>query len=152
MYGLLRVNGVDFPKIKDDPVRPHLSFAFRTGCDREIYYLHDEKQLKVGAVICVAYTNEVPTSEYELDLFSQAACQDDQHGSIAVFYTVWSYDKGCGRDIIFRLAGNLKNYKGIKRFVTLSPKTEMAEKFHLGNGAIVLQRNETTDNYEYLNV
>jgi len=149
MYSLLRVNGVNFSKIKDDPVRPHLSFAFRTECGREIYYLYDEMQSKYGAVICVAYTNEVPTSEYELELFSQISCQDNQHGSIAVFYTVWSYDKGCGRDIIFRLAKNLKNYKGIKRFVTLSPKTEMAEKFHLSNGAFLLSKNKETDNYEY---
>ena len=37
----------------------------------------------------------------------------------------------------------------IKRFVTLSPKTEMAKKFHLRNGATELQENETTVNFEY---
>jgi len=38
------------------------------------------------------------------------------------------------------------------RFVTLSPKTEMARKFHHSNGAITLSENEVTDNYEYRNV
>jgi hypothetical protein len=40
----------------------------------------------------------------------------------------------------------------IKRFVTLSPKTEMAKRFHLKNGAIVFRENEETVNYEYIRV
>jgi hypothetical protein len=31
----------------------------------------------------------------------------------------------------------------------LSPKTEMARKFHMKNGAVELQENDTTINYEY---
>ena len=41
-------------------------------------------------------------------------------------------------------------FPNITRFVTLSPKTEMAEKFHLRNGAVVFRENEETINYEYL--
>jgi len=38
----------------------------------------------------------------------------------------------------------------VKRFITLSPQTEMARRFHLRNGAVVLQVNTTSVNYEYL--
>jgi hypothetical protein len=37
----------------------------------------------------------------------------------------------------------------VTTYVTLSPKTEMARKFHLKNGAEVFQENETTVNYLY---
>jgi len=37
----------------------------------------------------------------------------------------------------------------IKRYVTLSPKTEMAKNFHLKNGAKWIAENETTNNFEY---
>ena len=40
----------------------------------------------------------------------------------------------------------------LKRFVTLSPKTELAKRFHLKNGAIVYRENDETVNYEYQNV
>jgi hypothetical protein len=33
--------------------------------------------------------------------------------------------------------------------VTLSPKTEMARRFHLKNGAIIFRENIETINYEY---
>ena len=35
------------------------------------------------------------------------------------------------------------------RLVTLSPKTKMARRFHLNNGAVLLKENKYTDNYEY---
>jgi hypothetical protein len=34
--------------------------------------------------------------------------------------------------------------------VTLSPKTNLARRFHLKNGAIVFRENIDTTNYEYL--
>jgi hypothetical protein len=37
----------------------------------------------------------------------------------------------------------------IKRFVTLSPKTEMAKNFHHKNGAITYRENQESVNYEY---
>ena len=37
----------------------------------------------------------------------------------------------------------------IQRFVTLSPKTDMAHRFHIGNGAGILRENASTINYEY---
>ena len=69
------------------------------------------------------------------------------------FYTIWSYAPGAGRKLIFDAVEHIKqNNKDITRFVTLSPKTDMAKKFHTRNGAIVFRENEETVNYEYKTV
>ena len=53
------------------------------------------------------------------------------------------------------IENSLTNIKLIKktyhlnRLITLSPLTEMARKFHLSNGAVQIQVNETTQNFEY---
>lgn len=143
--------------VKDDPVRPHLTTDYRTSSHREVYALYEDKYAEfdnpdedIKAVICVAYTNEVPKDEYELDYFSQAACQDGQKGHIAVFYTVWSYSKGAGREIVNTVAKQLHDSERATRFVTLSPLTEMAERFHIRNGAKLLQKHKTCQNFEYI--
>jgi hypothetical protein len=133
---------------KDDPVRPHLSALFRTAPGREAFVLEDDDTGKPRAVICVAYTNQVPQDERELDYFSQAAHQEDEQGSIAVFYTVWSYDRGAGREIVFA-AQDHTQARGCSRWVTLSPLTEMAERFHIKNGAVLHSRHSTCQNFEY---
>ena len=70
--------------------------------------------------------------------------------SIAIFYTIWSYDKGCGRKMLFNAVDWLqKNRPKIKRFVTLSPKNNMARNFHLKNGAKELSVNSDSLNFEY---
>ena len=142
--------------IKDDPVRPHLNADFRTSGHREVYALYEDKYAEqhfpdndIKAVICVAYTNEVPKDEHELDLYSQQACQDGQRGNIAVFYTVWSYSKGAGREIVNTVAKQLHNEKRAERFITLSPLTDMAERFHLRNGAELLEKHNSCQNFEY---
>ena len=142
--------------IKDDPVRPHLTTDFRTSSHREVYALYEDKYAEqhfpdndIKAVICVAYTNEVPKDEHELDLYSQQACQDGQRGNIAVFYTVWSYSKGAGREIVNTVAKQLHNEKRAERFITLSPLTDMAERFHLRNGAELLEKHNSCQNFEY---
>lgn len=133
---------------KDDPVRPHLPLAWRVQAGREVYGLENDEGI-IEAVICVGYTNDVPLTENELDYYSQAASQDGQHGDIAVFYTVWSYTKGAGRRMVLETAEYLKETKGIQRFVTLSPLTEMAERFHLKNGAVLLDKGTECQNFEY---
>jgi len=135
---------------KDDPVRPHLSPQFRTSLGRESFVLWNKDASQVRAVICCAYTNEVPITEFELDLFSQAAAADETiPPRIAVFYTVWSYDRGAGRDIVFAARDHARDYRHCTRYVTLSPLTEMAEQFHLKNGAVLLDRGDTCQNFEY---
>jgi hypothetical protein len=53
-----------------------------------------------------------------------------------------------GRNIVFE-ALDLAKERGMTQFVTMSPKTDMAEKFHLSNGATLLAENESTNNFEY---
>jgi len=38
----------------------------------------------------------------------------------------------------------------VKRFVTLSPPTELARRFHIRNGANIFRVNEQSVNYEYI--
>jgi hypothetical protein len=132
--------------LKDDPVRPHIPAEFRIKKPNQVWVLEDDFSGEIDAIICVAYTNGVPTTEKELAEFC------DKDGDIAVFYTVWSYTKGAGRDIVFGVARQIKQTRKVSRYVTLSPKTEMARKFHLANGAIVLQENPESVNYEYLEI
>lgn len=127
--------------IKDDPVRPKISLINRINENSEIAVLIDSQPL---AVICIKYLNYVPTTEDDLYIIVK-------NPHIAVFYTVWSYHSGSGREIISLIKPYIEHTRPfIKRFITLSPKTEMAKKFHLKNGAIILQENKTTVNYEYL--
>ena len=136
---------------QDDPVRPHIPADQRIQPGKDVFVLRDDKE-NITAVICIAYTNAVPKDEKDLEYYAQAASQDGQHGSIAVAYTVWSYSKGAGREIILEAAKHIKETKGVTRFVTLSPLTDMAERFHLRNGAFLLNKGEECQNFEYENV
>ena len=124
----------------DDPVRPHIPYAFRITDNRKAFMLlGDDDQPR--AIICTAFTKDVATTEQQLT----------EPGNTAMFYTVWSYDRGAGRDIVFAVSDWIRqNMPEVNRFVTLSPPTEMARKFHLKNGAIELQHNGETVNYEYV--
>ena len=136
--------------IKDDPVRPHLPVFWRVDPNREVYVLEDTETNEVQAVICAAFCNQVPTDEGKLEKFSTPTASDEPIGDIAVFYTVWSYKPGAGRELVLGAAKLIKDTMPVKRFITLSPQTEMARRFHLRNGAVVLQVNTTSVNYEYL--
>lgn len=128
---------------RDDPVRPHIPMAWRIANGREVYILADDTTDEARAVVCVAYTNGVAIDEEYMNDFWE-------NPNTAMFYTVWSYDKGAGREIIFEVANKIKNEKPyIHRFCTLSPLTEMAEKFHLRNGASFLRKGEYCQNFEY---
>ena len=136
----------------DDPVRPELDNDFRTGYGRKIYGV--EYKGEIHAVMCFAYTNKIPTSVEELEKFStdaflQSAMRDQNIGQIAIAYTVWSTKKGGGKLIVKEVFKKIKKSNHLNRLVTLSPLTEMATKFHLRNGAKLLQINETTQNFEY---
>jgi len=133
--------------IVNDPVRPHIPFEKRVGAGKDVFVLSNKD--KIRAVICVAYCNEVPTDERDLELFAQQAIQDGQHGSVAVFYTVWSYDKGAGREIVLKTKKLLEKETSCTRFVTLSPLTEMARTFHLRNGAKFIAKHLDCQNFEY---
>ena len=137
---------------EEDPVRPELSNEFRTGYGRKIYGV--EYQDEIYAVMCFAYTNMIPKNVDELeklstDAFLQSAMRDQSGGKIAIAYTVWSKKKGGGKLIVKEVFKKIKKSNHLNRLVTLSPLTDMARKFHLNNGAIEVQVNENTQNFEY---
>ena len=138
--------------VEEDPVRPELDNEFRTGFGRKIYGV--EYQGEIHAVMCFAYTNEIPKSVDELeklstDAFLQSAMRDQKGGQIAIAYTVWSKKKGGGKLIVKEVFKKIKKSNHLNRLVTLSPLTEMATNFHERNGAKLIQINETTQNFEY---
>jgi gamma-glutamylcyclotransferase (GGCT)/AIG2-like uncharacterized protein YtfP len=138
--------------VEEDPVRPELDNKFRTGFGRKIYGV--EYQDEIHAVMCFAYTNEIPKSVDELeklstDAFLQSAMRDQSGGQIAIAYTVWSKKKGGGKLIVKEVFKKIKKSNHLNRLITLSPLTEMATDFHTRNGAKLIQINETTQNFEY---
>lgn len=137
------INSITDPLIdlvKDDPVRPSIPTAARVHDHAEILVLIEDD--RPAAVVCVAYLDQVPVNETELGKTGE---------NVAAFYTIWSYAPGAGRRLIRAARIHIAtNRPDIKSYVTLSPKTEMARKFHLSNGAMVLADNETSVNYQYL--
>jgi len=151
------IKGAELVELKEcntaeDPVRPELDNVFRRSYGRKIYgvkYLGE-----IHAVMCFAYTNEIPKNVDELDKFShdaflQSAQRDQNVGKIAIAYTVWSKKKGGGKMIVKEVFKKIKESNHLNRLVTLSPLTDMAHKFHSRNKAKLIQVNETTQNFEY---
>ncbi len=138
--------------IDEDPVRPELNLDFRTSYGRKIFGVKYKNE--ICAIMCFGYTNEVPKTVEELDLMTkdaylQSALRDQNVGKIAIAYTVWSKKKGGGKLIVKEVFKKIKRSNHLNRLITLSPLTEMARNFHLRNGAIELQINEKTQNFEY---
>ena len=130
--------GLDVAKrlCENDPIRKNIPSEWRVrDCRREMFHLEEK------AVVCVAHLKKIPTTEAELMKYGW--------GTFSIFYTVWSSEKGFGRKIIEETKTLLQRQHFNNRYVTMSPKTEMATKFHLKNGAILLQKNQTTNNFEY---
>jgi len=137
---------------EEDPVRPELDNVFRRSYGRKIYGV--KYRGEIHAVMCFAYTNQVPKNVDDLDklshdAFLQSAQRDQKVGKIAIAYTVWSKKKGGGKLIVKEVFKKIKKSNHLNRLVTLSPLTEMATKFHSRNGAKLLQINESTQNFEY---
>ena len=137
---------------KEDPVRPELDNEFRTSFGRRIYGVKYKNE--IHAVMCFAFTNKVPKDVVQLDKFShdaflQSTQRGQNVGQIAIAYTVWSKKKGGGKLIVKEVFKKIKKSNHLNRLVTLSPLTEMATKFHMRNGAKLLQVNESTQNFEY---
>jgi hypothetical protein len=127
--------------IKDDPVRPEISAEFRVAVNRFVLALVEDQ---IRAMVCVSLQNTVPTDVVDLGY-------PDPDVDTAIFYTIWSYAPGAGTELLLSAVDNIRErYPEIKRFVTLSPKTEMARRFHIKNGAVVFRENSDTVNYEYL--
>lgn len=128
--------------IKDDPVRPEIPREFRVGRNRFVSAIVEDRPL---AMVCVNLLDHVPIDTDDLG-------ESDSYDT-AVFYTIWSYVPGAAGQLLRETVMAIRErWPTVTRFVTLSPKTEMARRFHLKNGAIVLSDNEMTVNYEYTNL
>ena len=120
---------------QEDPVRPELNREFRHTAGREVF-------TNGGAIICVAYCTGVPSMVNHLHTMIGL--------NHAIFYTVWSRRPGSGGLLVIDTLNYLQLTRPwIKRFVTLSPKTDMARKFHLSNGGVLWRENVDSLNFEY---
>jgi hypothetical protein len=129
--------------IKDDPVRPEIPLEDRVNDNSRIFVLRDEITNEPLAVTCVKFLDAIPA---KVDDLAEVAVNTNT----AVFYTIWSYAAGAGRRLIQEAQAEIqKQQPEIDTYVTLSPKTEMAKRFHLKNGAEVYRENETSVNYWY---
>jgi len=127
--------------IKDDPVRPEIPLTDRVNINSRMYVLKDGD--KTEAVTCVKFLNSIPEAVEDMAGIVESA-------TTAVFYTIWSYAAGAGRTLIQEAQKSIEaEFPGIDTYVTLSPKTEMARRFHIKNGARELRENTTTINYIY---
>ena len=127
--------------IKDDPVRPEIPLTDRVNVNSRMYVLKDGD--KTEAVTCVKFLNSIPEAVEDMAGLVESA-------TTAVFYTIWSYAAGAGRTLIQEAQKSIEaEFPGIDTYVTLSPKTEMARRFHLKNGARELRENPNTINYIY---
>jgi hypothetical protein len=129
--------------IKDDPVRPELPADFRVNSNSKIFVLQDDETQQPLAVTCVKFLNQIPHNVDEL-------AELTVNTNTAVFYTIWSYAAGAGRRLIEEAQQQIRQERPeVDTYVTLSPKTEMARRFHLKNGAEVFRENPDTVNYLY---
>jgi hypothetical protein len=129
--------------IKDDPVRPEIPLEDRVNSNSRIFVLRDEVTNEPLAVTCVKFLDGIPS---KVDDLAEVAV----HTNTAVFYTIWSYAAGAGRRLIQEAQAEIqKQQPEVNTYVTLSPKTEMARKFHMKNGAETYRENADTVNYLY---
>ena len=127
--------------IKDDPVRPELPKEFRVGKNKFVSALVEGLP---QAMVCVSLHDFIPEEVSDLVRVSEVP-------SVAIFYTIWSYAPGAGAELLRETVAQIKQqFPSVERFVTLSPKTEMAKRFHLKNGAGIYRENPNTVNYEYI--
>ncbi len=128
--------------IKDDPVRPEIPAEQRVDPKGCVYVLENDQGEPV-AVTCVKFLGKIPESVEDL---ADVAVNT----TTAVFYTIWSYAAGAGRELITQAQQDIKTTAPeVETFVTLSPKTEMARRFHHKNGAKTYRENPDTVNYLY---
>jgi len=127
--------------LKDDPVRPDIPREFRVTQHRFVAALVDDQP---RAMVCVSLKHDVPASVSDL-------AGDCAEPTTAVFYTIWSYVSGAASELLFDTVRSIQeHWPTVTRFVTLSPKTDMAHRFHMRNGARVFRENADTINYEYV--
>ena len=127
----------------DDPIRPEITNDFRISQGRKMFGLKYREEIE--GVVCIAFTNEIPTTIKELELMSK----NENEGKIAIAYTLWSLKKGAGKKIMKELLKYMKEKNQIDGVMTLSPLTPVATHYHIRNGAKLIKINPTSQNFEY---
>ena len=92
-----KLEELSYIDVNEDPVRPELSLEFRQAYGRKIFGIRDEEG-DIAAIMCFAFTHEIPKSVEEMDTMSKDAAMQAIHragvqGSIAIAYTVWAKKK-----------------------------------------------------------
>jgi len=149
------------PLIKDDPVRPDLfeDDACRFQGPFRVYAEADEVTGDIQAVVCVLLTAFVPSEEEDIRMIQSGDFFLETEEGESVFnleptvacpYSIWSYKKGAGSELIRSLLEAISiMHPSIDAVVTMSPKTDSALKFHMKNGAEMFDVNSDTINYAY---
>jgi hypothetical protein len=147
--------------IKDDPVRPNLFDAdeARFHGPFRVFAEVDDASEEVQAVVCVVLSAFIVTEEDDLLMLANGEFSmetedgvDVTHAepTVACPYSIWSYKKGAGRQLISSLIEFVSvAYPTLDSVVTMSPKSDSALKFHTNNGAEMFSVNEDTINYLY---
>ena len=160
---LIKCNAYDhLYLIDDDPVRGTLFQDSRVRFDDPfaVYAEINEETGEIAAVVCVVVCKFIPQDEYQLQLVAAGASQEledtleeateGELGTVVCPYTIWSYQKGHGRNLINNLLEAVPiMYPEADAVITMSPLTTMALKFHVSNGAVMIDRGESAVNYEY---
>jgi hypothetical protein len=142
---ILSSNDQTLAYIADDPVRPHIPAEERIKGNKKVFYLANDDN-DVLAIVCVAFTDVVATTEFELNRYMRL-----DTAIVCMLYSLWSYDAGSGKKLALMLKEHLKaTHPSISKIMTLSPKTKTAIRFHTKNGAMQFQENESTINFQYL--
>lgn len=132
-----RVSGL----FADDPVRPEISAEFRCNWPYSCVFVLGQVSEPL-AVLCCSFKESVPSSMDQL-LYSSSV------GSNAIFYSVWSYNRGSGRSVIKLAQDWIRKNCSVTGFYTYSPVGQQVRNFHLGLGASVFRENFDSINYSY---
>mgnify|MGYP001210086226 CR=1 FL=1 len=132
--------------IETDPVRRHIVPALRLKNGARVFYYGTPEDLI--AAVCMHTSRIIPDSEEQL-LTEYHWGGGSKGGTKAIFYTVWSNRKGFGKQILNTALAQLVIENKHERYITLSPKTEMAKQFHESNGAKLIHESLWAYNFEY---
>lgn len=149
--------------MKDDPVRKDLfkDDSVRFTGNFRVFAEVDKSgsDTVVNAIVCVVLSPAIPDSEDALRFIQELGEELNEDwendtgtsfGLVLCPYSLWSYNKGAGRRLINNLLEAVPvMYPKVQGVITMSPKTDMAMKFHLGNGAELMEVNPETINYLY---
>jgi len=149
--------------MKDDPVRKDLfkDDSVRFTGNFKVFAEVDKSGFDtvVNAIVCVVLSPTIPDSEDVLRFIQELGEELNEDwendtgtsfGLVLCPYSLWSYNKGAGRRLINNLLEAVPvMYPRVQGIITMSPKTDMAMKFHLGNGAEIMEVNPETINYLY---